>query len=61
MLSLGFHLLESQEQKFRSQRLNEVANLMRPISKSIPIHVELASMSDKMFVKDLADKVSLVC
>ena len=56
-------MLESQEHIYRSQRLNEIAEMLRSVSKNIPIHVELASMSDKIFVKELANKVNfaLVC
>ena len=52
----GFHLLEA-ELASRSERLIKIAELLRQVPLYIPIHVELASMSDKKYVKEMADKV----
>lgn len=51
-------MLEANDQSYATSRVNEIAQLLHPLSRDLPIHVELASMSSKNFVKDLKMKVS---
>ena len=52
-------MLEANDLNFATSRLSEIAEVLQPLSKDLPIHVELASMSNKDFVKDLKIKASL--
>eukprot|EP00743_Colponemidia_sp_Colp-15_P002790 GILK01003019.1.p1 GENE.GILK01003019.1~~GILK01003019.1.p1 ORF type:complete len:483 (+),score=90.59 GILK01003019.1:40-1449(+) len=53
----GFHMMEGYDSAFRSQRLNQVLkHFFDTVSTSTRIHLELASMTDKQFVKELLDK-----
>ena len=49
----GLHLLESENGEFRELRLNDLARFVKLIDRSVPIHLELASMADKDFLQSL--------
>ena len=49
----GLHLLESEDSDFRRQRLNALASYLKLIDRKLPIHLELASMVSKDFLKTL--------
>ena len=57
MHNKGLHLLEGQPVEFRNQRLQAVVQAIHKIPKTIPIHLELASVGDLAFLKDIADAV----
>lgn len=47
------HLLESEAPEFRNQRLEDLAKHLKSIEKTKPVHLELASMVDKDFLRTL--------
>eukprot|EP01089_Gocevia_fonbrunei_P011838 TRINITY_DN2625_c0_g1_i1.p1 TRINITY_DN2625_c0_g1~~TRINITY_DN2625_c0_g1_i1.p1 ORF type:complete len:501 (+),score=93.92 TRINITY_DN2625_c0_g1_i1:62-1564(+) len=49
----GLHLLEGQEPSFRTQSLQRVANALNKIPLNIPIHLELASIGNDVFLREL--------
>lgn len=51
--------MDSQGPEFFQQRLDKAVSLLREVPASVPIHLELASMADKDFVKQIIDKVNL--
>ena len=53
----GLHLLEGQESELFSQRLDKLIALCSDVPSTTPIHLELASMANKQFVKDILEKV----
>ena len=54
----GLHLLEGQSSEFFSQKLSFIQSELIKIPKAVPVHLELASMVNKAFVKEIADNVS---
>ncbi|XP_007573554.1 ADP-dependent glucokinase isoform X1 [Poecilia formosa] len=49
----GFHMMEGQGKELWGQRLKEAVAAIADIPKGIPIHLELASMTDKDFMSRL--------
>lgn len=54
----GLHLLEGQPSEFFSQKLSLIQAELAKVPNAIPVHLELASMVNKNFVKEIADNVS---
>jgi len=53
----GLHLLEGQSAQFRANRLRSIAAVLKDIHqvpKQTLVHLELASMGDLSFVKEVA-------
>jgi len=50
----GFHLLQGEEPSFRTNKIKEVVS---KLPKSKPVHLELASISDFIYIKELANTV----
>ena len=57
ILLSGLHLLEGQSQEFFSQRLAVIKDGLSNISPELPVHLELASMANKAFVKEILEQV----
>ena len=53
----GLHLLESEETEFRMQRVTDLAHYLKLVDSKVPIHLELASMVDKDFLKALVTAI----
>ena len=53
----GLHLLESESNEFRQQRLVDLAKYLKKIDKKLPIHLELASMVIEDFLKTLVTAI----
>ena len=53
----GLHLLESEDSEFRMQRLRDLARYLEVIDSKVPIHLELASMVEKHFLKALVTAI----
>jgi len=53
----GLHLLEGQPFEFRTRRLHDVVAAIHTIPDHIPVHLELASVGDVVFLKEIADIV----
>uniref|UniRef100_A0A146X5W3 ADP-dependent glucokinase n=1 Tax=Fundulus heteroclitus TaxID=8078 RepID=A0A146X5W3_FUNHE len=53
----GFHMMEGQGRELWGERLKEAVAAVADIPKDIPIHLELASMTDKDFMTRLMQEV----
>ncbi|KAM4553034.1 ADP-dependent glucokinase isoform 2-T3 [Fundulus diaphanus] len=53
----GFHMMEGQGRELWGERLKEAVAAVADIPKDIPIHLELASMTDKDFMNRLMQEV----
>lgn len=53
----GLHLLEGQPSEFFSQKLSLIQAELAKVPNAIPVHLELASMVNKKFVKEIADNI----
>ncbi|KAK3097938.1 hypothetical protein FSP39_014684 [Pinctada imbricata] len=58
ILLSGLHLLEGQSQEFFSQRLAVIRNGLNNIPRELPVHLELASMANKKFVKEILEQIT---
>lgn len=57
VLMSGLHILEGQSEDFFVRRIQTVCDGLDAIPKSLPVHLELASMANKDFVQQLLMKV----
>lgn len=55
MVLSGFHMMEGLQSETRDQRLDQVVALLSQLS--VPVHLELASMTDPGFMQRIAHKV----
>ncbi|CAG5133393.1 unnamed protein product, partial [Candidula unifasciata] len=55
----GLQIMDSQAPEFFQQRLDKVVSLLQQVPASVPIHLELASMANKDFVRQIISKVFL--
>lgn len=53
----GLQIMDSQAPEFFQQRLDKVVSLLQQVPASIPIHLELASMANREFVRQIISKV----
>eukprot|EP00118_Oscarella_pearsei_P012684 m.95441 g.95441 ORF g.95441 m.95441 type:complete len:342 (+) comp36851_c0_seq2:644-1669(+) len=53
----GLHMLEKQAPSFWKDRLKALVTQLKTVSPQIPIHLELASTSDKSFLAVMAESV----
>ena len=53
----GLHIMEGQSETIWKTRLNVVVNELRKIPDTIPVHLELASMANADYVKEIVTKV----
>lgn len=52
-------MLEGQGKQFWKQRISEIAKLIANIPREIPVHLELASMADPEFMKEMSEEARL--
>lgn len=57
VLLSGLHMLDGESTKFFSSRVDALVTGLRKIDRSIPVHLEFASMANKEFVKTILSKV----
>ncbi|OWF54069.1 ADP-dependent glucokinase-like [Mizuhopecten yessoensis] len=57
VLISGLHILEGQSKDFFIRRIQVVCDGLNKIPKSLPVHLELASMANEDFVKPILTKV----
>ena len=53
----GVHMLESAEDDYRVKRVEEICHKVSEIKREVPVHLELASMGDPLFIKEVAYKI----
>eukprot|EP00053_Salpingoeca_punica_P009822 m.88358 g.88358 ORF g.88358 m.88358 type:complete len:478 (+) comp15181_c0_seq1:159-1592(+) len=53
----GAHMLEGQPPAVKRERLQDIVKFMNELPPSKPLHLELASIGDKSFIKDIASNV----
>ncbi|KAK6179202.1 hypothetical protein SNE40_011617 [Patella caerulea] len=53
----GLHLLDGETQEFFTKRIDSFISGLRSIPRTVPVHLELASMANKEFVKNILNKV----
>ncbi|XP_042198960.1 ADP-dependent glucokinase isoform X2 [Callorhinchus milii] len=53
----GLHMMEGQEKEMREKRLQEIGLLISEISNEVPIHLELASMTDPAYMTDILHQI----
>ncbi|XP_052101282.1 ADP-dependent glucokinase-like [Mytilus californianus] len=58
ILLSGLHMLEGQSDEFFSQRLAVVKEGLKTLPITLPVHLELASMAHKDFVKKILEEVA---
>lgn len=49
--------MDSQVPEYFQERLDKVVSLLQEVPASVPVHLELASMANKDFVRQIIDKV----
>ncbi|XP_005098113.1 ADP-dependent glucokinase [Aplysia californica] len=57
ILLSGLNILDGQTPEFFQQRLEKLITLSKEVPSTTPIHLELASMANKNFVKEIVEKV----
>eukprot|EP00033_Pygsuia_biforma_P000871 GCRY01001010.1.p1 GENE.GCRY01001010.1~~GCRY01001010.1.p1 ORF type:complete len:453 (-),score=108.97 GCRY01001010.1:489-1847(-) len=57
----GLHILQSQPPALREQRLEAVVKAMNSVEESLPVQVELGSMSSNVYIHELTHSVLLHC
>lgn len=53
----GLHMMEGLGQAARDKRLDQVVALLLVLSERVPIHLELASMTDTVYMKHITEQV----
>lgn len=53
----GLHLLEGQNVDIKREKLNRLRHHLQQISSSIPVHLELASMTSSTLMIDIAQQI----
>ena len=53
----GLHLLESESEEFRNQRIQDLAKYLKTIDSQVPMHLELASMVKIDFFRTLTKEI----
>uniref|UniRef100_A0A0B7BIV7 ADP-dependent glucokinase n=1 Tax=Arion vulgaris TaxID=1028688 RepID=A0A0B7BIV7_9EUPU len=53
----GLQIMDSQSPEFFHQRLDTVVSLLQQVPANVPVHLELASMANRDFVKHIIDKM----
>lgn len=57
VLISGLHLLEGQTKEFFTERIKVFRDGLHAVPKNIPVHLELASMTSGVFLKEILDQV----
>lgn len=60
VLLSGLHMLEGQSKEFFSKRIKVVKEGLKNVPITLPVHLELASMAHKEFVKAILEEVICV-
>eukprot|EP01091_Cochliopodium_minus_P012152 TRINITY_DN3615_c0_g1_i2.p1 TRINITY_DN3615_c0_g1~~TRINITY_DN3615_c0_g1_i2.p1 ORF type:complete len:471 (-),score=142.83 TRINITY_DN3615_c0_g1_i2:65-1477(-) len=53
----GVHMLESSNDQYRLNRVEEITKKISDVNKKIPVHLELASIGSPKFIKDVAETI----
>lgn len=53
----GLHLMENKPKEFRIRQLKEMIKILRTLPSQTPVHLELASMADINFVRDIVQNL----
>ena len=53
----GVHMLESAQDDYRVNRVNEICKKVSDIERKVPVHLELASIGDPKFIRDVAETI----
>ncbi|XP_059174088.1 ADP-dependent glucokinase-like [Physella acuta] len=56
ILLSGLNIMDGQSPKFFQERLNKLVHLLKEVPSTVPIHLELASMANRDFVRLIIDQ-----